>query len=108
MGLVLPATADGRRDCAVASCCRRGGIIRPAGLGVATERPDSDRAAPLFPPSECASEARLANNIDPWTDALPAWVPLAKLLDTVERQLGVAPLVSRDVLRLSLETMRIR
>jgi hypothetical protein len=50
----------------------------------------------------------LTNDLDTWADALPAWVPLAKLLDTVERQLGILPGKSRDVLKLRLETMSIR
>lgn len=50
----------------------------------------------------------MTDSVDSWADALAAWVPLMKLLATVERHLGLPPQKSRDALRLSLETMRIR
>ena len=56
-GGVPRQAADGRRDCELASHRRRRGIIQFAGLGLAAERPDSDRVAP-HPHSESASEAR--------------------------------------------------
>jgi hypothetical protein len=49
----------------------------------------------------------VTNSPKEWTGALPGWVPLAQLLDTVEKQLGIPPEMSRDVLRSSLETMKI-